>query len=109
MPPSPLRVEGLTDADFNARAPIPIDEVPTAREIRVRQNTWMIVGGLVGAFWLLVEGVWVPFGLVLAFVIGLLVRETAKAARENFALPLYLVVSLVGCVVGLVVQLRGWL
>lgn len=103
----PLRVDTLTDADFNARAPIPMDEVPTAREIRLRHNTWMVVGALVSTFWLSVQGRYVPFGFVLAVVIGLLVRDTAKSARESFALPLFLLLSLLGSVGGLVLIGRG--
>lgn len=103
---APIRIEGLTDADFNARAPIPIDEVPTAREIRIRQNTWLVIGTLVSAFWLTIGPAYIPFGFILSVVVGLLVRETAKAARESFALPLYLLVSALGSVAGLVILLR---
>lgn len=104
--PAPLRVEGLTDADFNARAPIPYDDVPTLREIRIRQNTWMVIGALVSAFWLTIGPAYIPFGFILSVVMGLLIRETAKAARESFALPLYLLLSLLGSVAGLVVLLK---
>jgi hypothetical protein len=109
MAAPPLRVEGFTDADFNARAPIPIDEVPTAREIRLKHNTWMLIGALVAMLGLEVSSQYVPVGFVLALVMGLLVRETAKSAHENFPLPLYLLVVVIGGFVGLVVQLKGWL
>lgn len=109
MAASPLRVEGLTDADFNARAPIPLDDIPTAREIRLKHNTWMLVGALVSSLGLRVSGIYLPVGFILAVIMGLLIRETAKSARENFPLPLYLLVALLGGVAGLVVTLKGWL
>lgn len=109
MAAPPLRVEGLTDADFNARAPIPIDDVPTARDIRLKHNTWMLVGTLVSFLGVVVSGTYIPVGFALSVVMGMLVRETAKSAHENFPLPLYLLLSLLGGVAGLVVQLKGWL
>lgn len=106
-----LRVEGLTDADFNARAPLHPDEVPTAREIRLRHNTWLAVGFFVSMGWLhLDEQDWfMPVGFVLAGIMGLLIRDTAKTARESFALPLFLLVCLGGCVLGLIILANGWL
>lgn len=111
MPAAPIVVEGLTDADFNARAPLHPDEVPTAREIRLRHNTWMAVGFIVGTGWLhLDDQNWfMPVGFVVAVIMGLLIRDTAKTAREGFALPLYLLIALGGCVVGLVILAKGWL
>ena len=107
----PLIVEGLTDADFNARAPLHPDHVPTAREIRLRHNTWMAVGFFVSMGWLHLDNQnwFMPVGFVLAVIMGLLIRDTAKTARESFALPLFLLVSLVGSVVGLVILAKGWL
>ena len=106
----PLMVDQLTDADFNARAPLHPDDVPTAREIRLRHNTWMLVGFFVSTFWLHLEGLaqhfYVPVGFVLAIVMGLLIRDTAKTAREGFALPMFILISLVGSVVGLVTLIR---
>jgi hypothetical protein len=111
MAPS-LRVEGLTDADFNARAPLHPDEVPTAREIRLRHNTWMAVGFFVSTFWLHVDGLaqrfFIPVGFVLAVIMGLLIRDTARTARESFALPLFLLIALVGSVIGVVTLVKGW-
>src|SRR5258708_1993036 len=112
MTAPPLMVETLTDADFNARAPLHPDNVPTAREIRLRHNTWMAVGFFVSTFWLHLEGVatrfYVPVGFVLSVIMGLLIRDTAKTARESFALPLYLLISLVGSVLGVVTLIKGW-
>ena len=114
----PLIVEGMTDADFNARAPLHPDEVPTARDIRLRHNTWMAVGFFVSAGWLHVDRLqgtditnpfFVPVGFMIAIVMGLLIRDTAKTARENFALPLYLLICLVGSVLGVIVLAKGWL
>jgi hypothetical protein len=109
----PLMVEGLTDADFNARAPLHPDDVPTAREIRLRHNTWMAVGFFVSTFWLHLEDIggrfYVPVGFVLAIVMGLLIRDTAKTAREHFALPLFLLISFLGSVAGVLTLVKGWL
>lgn len=110
---APLRVEGLTDADFNARAPVHPDHVPTAREIRLKHNTWMLVGFFVGTWWLHLEDlgatVWVPVGFVMTIVMGLLIRETSKSAGESFPLPLFLLVSFLGSVVGAVALAKQWL
>lgn len=109
----PLRVEGLTDADFNARAPLHPDHVPTAREIRLKHNTWILVGFFVGTWWLHLEDLggpfYVPVGFVMTVIMGLLIRETSKSAGESFPLPLFLLVSFLGCVAGIVTLLKGWL
>lgn len=109
----PLMVEGLTDADFNARAPLHPDDVPTAREIRLKHNTWILVGFFVGTWWLHLEdlggSVLVPIGFVMTVIMGLLIRETSKSAGERFPLPFFLMVSFVGCVAGMVTLLKGWL
>ncbi len=109
MPAAPLRVDTLTDADFNARAPIPMDDVPTARDIRLKHNTWMLVGALVSFLGLSISATYVPVGFVLSVVMGMLVRETAKSAHENFPLPLYLLFSMLGAVAGWIVESKGWL
>jgi hypothetical protein len=111
MAAAPLVVEGMTDADFNARAPLHPDDVPTAREIRLRHNTWIAIGFFVGMGWLHIDNQdwFMPVGFVLAVIMGLLIRDTAKTARESFALPLYLLVALVGSVLGLVILAKGWL
>lgn len=109
----PLVVDTLSDADFNARAPLHPDEIPTAREIRLRHNTWMAIGFFVSTFWLhietLAERFYVPIGFVLAIVMGLLIRDTAKTAREGFALPLFILISFLGSVVGILTLVKGWL
>jgi hypothetical protein len=111
MVAAPLMVETMTDADFNARAPLHPDDVPTAREIRLRHNTWMAVGFIVAMGWLhLDERNWfMPVGFIVSVIMGLLIRDTAKTARESFALPMYLLVCLVGSVVGLVILAKRWL
>lgn len=113
MPATPLVVDTMTDADFNARAPLHPDEIPTLREIRLRHNTWMAIGFFVSTFWLHIETLadrfYVPVGFVLAIVMGLLIRDTAKTAREGFALPLFILVSLVGSVAGILTLVKGWL
>src|ERR1051325_7013766 len=113
MAAPPLMVETLTDADFNARAPLHPDSVPTAREIRLKHNTWMLVGFFVGTWWLHLEDigghVYVPIGFVMTIVMGLLIRETSKSAGESFPLPLYLLVSFIGSVVGIVALFKSWL
>ena len=109
----PLMVETMTDADFNARAPLHPDNVPTAREIRLKHNTWMLVGFLVGTWWLHLEDLggqfYVPVGFVMTIVMGLLIRETSKSARESFALPMFLLVSFLGSVLGIFALMRSWL
>lgn len=111
MAAPPLMVETMTDADFNARAPLHPDEVPTSREIRLRHNTWMAVGFIVAMGWLHLDNQnwFMPVGFIVSVIMGLLIRDTARTARESFALPMYLLVCMVGSVVGLIILAKGWL